>query len=125
MIVEKAGGIPGILRVGPIVKKHRDGRQHLHLHPLPVAVVDALFGAPAVGLHFAEELVVYHHACAAVLMVVELDEPAIAKTLRPMGEFLRYDMGMNVDFPHRVADPGQANFSGDKYLLLIPKTHLK
>ena len=54
----------------PVAEHDRDGRKHLHAHPVAVAVVDSRRRIPVVGLDFAKEHVVLHHARATRAVVL-------------------------------------------------------
>ena len=54
----------------PVAEHDRDGRKHLHAHPVAVAVVDSRGRIPVVGLDFAKEHVVLHHARATRAVVL-------------------------------------------------------
>jgi hypothetical protein len=49
-------------------------------------------------LYFPEELIVFHHPRTAGLVVLQVDEPAIAELLAPAWQMLRNDMRMYVYF---------------------------
>ena len=100
MIVEKTGDIQRIFRPGPIIEHHRDGGEHLHIHPAAVALLHSPPGIPAVILDFAKKMVILHHPGTAGFVMVQLDKSPVTKLLLPYRHLLRDDMGMNIDFQH-------------------------
>jgi hypothetical protein len=54
-------------------------------------------GVPNIGFHLAEELVVHHHSRAARLVVVQMDEAAVAEFPAEIRNVLRKDVRVDVD----------------------------
>ena len=63
-----------------------------------VAFLHAHIRVPAVVLDFPEELIIFHHPCAAGLVMLQMDEPAIAELLAPARQVLGYYMCMYIYF---------------------------
>ena len=101
VVIEEAGDVRRVLRLGPISKEHGNGAHHLHLHAGLGVFLDADYRVPAVGLDFLEEAVALHHAGRAFLVVLEVDEGPIPQLAAPIRQLLRHDVGVRINLEHR------------------------
>ena len=97
MVVEKARYFKTVFRLCPVVEHDRYGREYLHIYMCMLAFFQSSGSIPAVRLYFAEELIVLHHACAAGLVMFEMNEPAIAKLFAPARKMLGNNVGVDVN----------------------------
>ncbi len=61
MVVQKLGGLQGIVGFSPIVKHNRNGANHLNINLGALHIGKTALGAPAVFFNFSEKLVANHH----------------------------------------------------------------
>lgn len=88
-----------------------------------VALGDTHGRVPAVGLYLAKELIVFHHARAAGLVVLQAYEATIAKLLTPARQVLRHDVRMDIYLERHVGEfwyYKQRNFFDDPVICLLP-----
>ena len=100
VIVEVLRNFELELRIRPVADQHGDGADDLHLRFEFFVFGDTGFGVPAVLLDPPEELLPFHHVRKARLIVLQVDEIAVAKFVCPAGQFGGHDVGVHVDFEH-------------------------
>ena len=114
VIVENARKVQRIGGLRAVAEHDRDGREHLHVHTGPVTVGQTHGGVPQVRLDVPEELVVDHHAGAALTGVFEPHPAAGAVALAKIGPLPGKDVGVQVDLHSR-----SMTISGSKMMRLI------
>ena len=97
VVVQEFGKIQRVLGFGPVTEHHGHGTEHLHLHPVRVTFSHTHNRVPAVGLHFAEELVVHHHPCAARLVMVQMNESTVTEPPPEIRDVRRQDVRVYID----------------------------
>src|SRR5215217_9620881 len=93
-----------MLRLCPIGKHNRNGRENLHIYVIVIALFDSLLRIPAITFNLTKKFVIHHHLGFAIGMVFQVNEATIAKLLTPSWHFLRDDVRMNVNLLHEGKD---------------------
>ena len=97
VVVQKPRNLQVVLRLGPVVKEYRHGRQDLTMHPVHRAFAQPNLRIPAIVLNFPEKAIVHHHPGTTGAVVVQGNKSAVAKSLSPRRESLRQNMGVNIN----------------------------
>jgi hypothetical protein len=119
VVVEQPGEVERVPRLGPVAEHDRDGREHLHVHAVPLAVGEPGVRVPAVGLDLAERLAVDHHAGAAGAVVLQLHEAAVAVAVPQVGPVFGQDVRVQVDL-HRASAAAELVPGGSRHPSLEP-----
>ena len=125
VIIEEFRQVPSILRPCPVAEHHRNGGEHLHMHVMMIALLHAHLGIPNVAADLAKELTILHHARAAGLVMVQMDESPVTILRTEVGNVLRQDVRMYIDreqFSHE--DPSCESFSTSSYESRIHFHHI-
>jgi hypothetical protein len=69
----------------------------LHVYGISITVSQPGLGTPAVLLHFAEKLVVDHHAGTALAMMIQFDKSTISVLVLEIGPGLWQNMRVTID----------------------------
>ena len=104
MVVEKARSVIGIFCFRPVVEQHRNSAEHLHTHPMFIALVHSHFGVPTVIFYLAKKFIVNHHPCAAVLVMIQMNVTLLVKLFRPARNVFWNYVCMNINLTRMHGD---------------------
>jgi hypothetical protein len=98
MVVEKTRSLKTMLRLCPIIEQYRNGRKHLQAHFSKVHFFHPHRGIPTVLFYLAKNFISFNHPRTSRTMMLEMNELAIAKFLKIIGDMLRHDVRVDVNF---------------------------